>query len=169
MLNRSGTECTEDAPVKTGVRSRRHSLRIQHIATTCFIGLLSVLAVGCSRMTAAETAEMRQAYGLPADMPVKDLGMMELHVGIPKRKSVGWGKDCTVTAIVLTNGSVQLNLLYESRGEVIDGVKTQPYSERSQSVLSAGLVARAMKAKSWFCFPPMRPHFVVAMKPIIIP
>jgi hypothetical protein len=144
-------------------------MRINQIVTIGFSGLLAVLAVGCSRMTVAETAEMRQAYGLPADMPVKDLGVLELHVGIPKRVSVGWGKDCTVTAIVLTNASVQLNLLYESRGEVIDGVKTQPYSERSQSVLPAGLVARAMKAKSWFCFPPMRPHFVVAMKPIILP
>jgi GNAT superfamily N-acetyltransferase len=94
---------------------------------------------------------------------------VELHVGTPKRVSVGWGKDCTVTAIVLTNGSLQLNLLYESRGEVVDGVKTRPYSERSHSVLPAGLVAPAMKAKSWFCFPPMRPHFVVAMKPMVIP
>jgi hypothetical protein len=144
-------------------------MRAYHIGTASLIGLLAVLAVGCSRMTAVERAELRQSFGVPADMPLKELGEVELNVGIPKRVSAGWGKDCTVTAIVLTNGSVQLNLLYESRGEVVDGVKTRPYSERSRVVLPAGLLARAMKAKSWFCFPPMRPQFVVAMKPIIIP
>lgn len=144
-------------------------MRIHPITTIGFIGLLAALALGYSRMSAVEKAEMRQSFGLPADMPVKDLGVVALHAGIPKRVSVGWGKHCTVTAIVLTNGSVQLNLLYESEGEVIDGVKHQPYSERSQVVLPAELLARAMKAKSWFCFPPMRPHFVVAMKPSLIP
>ena len=143
-------------------------MRTHHIATTSLIGLLVALAVGCSRMTAVEEAEVRKSFGVPADIPMKDLGEVELRAGIPKRVRVGWGEDCTVTAIVLTNGSVQLNLLYESRGEVIDGVKTQPYFERSQVVLPAGLLARAMKAKSWFCFPPMRPHFVVAMRPIVV-
>jgi hypothetical protein len=144
-------------------------MRIHPITTIGFIGLLAALALGCSGLTAVEEAEVRQSFGVPADMPMKDLGEVELRAGMPKRVSVGWGKHCTVTAIVLTNGSVQLNLLYESGGEVIDGLKHQPYSERSQVVLPADLLARAMKAKSWFCFPPMRPHFVVAMKPIIIP
>jgi hypothetical protein len=144
-------------------------MRTHHITTTSLIGLLIVLAVGCSKMTTVEEAEVRQSFGLRADMPLKDLGAVDLHVGIPKRVSVGWGKECTVTAIVLTNGSVQLNLLYKSRGEFIDGVKTQPYSERSQVVLPAGLLMRAMKSKSWLCFPPMRPRFVVAMQPTILP
>jgi hypothetical protein len=144
-------------------------MRTHHIAAISLIGMLAVLAVGCSKMTAVEEAEVRQSFGVPADMPMEDLGVVELQVGTPKRVSVGGGKHYSVTAIVLTNGSVQLNLLYESRGEVIDGVKTQPYSERSQVVLPADLLKRAMTAKSWFCFPPMRPHFVVAMKPSLIP
>lgn len=144
-------------------------MRIYHLTTIGFIALLAVLSVGCSGMTAEEEAAVRQSFNVPANMPLKDLNAVELHGGIPKRVNVGWGKDCTVTAIVLTNGAVQLNLLYESRGEVIDGVKTQPYSERSQVVLPPGLLERGMKSKSWLCFPPMRPRFVVAMKPIVIP
>jgi hypothetical protein len=149
-------------------KSPQFPMRIHHIATIGFIGLVAVLAVACSRMTADEATEVRQSFGLPADMPLKDLGAVELRVGTPKRVSVGRGKDCTITATVLTNGKVQLSLLYESRGEVIDGVKTQPYSERSQVVLPPGLLAKAMESKGWLCFPTMRPHFVVAMQPILI-
>lgn len=147
----------------------RQPMRAQHVAVIGVTGLAAVLTIGCSRMTATEQAEVRQSFGLPADMPLKDLGAVELRVGIPKRVSAGWGKECTVTATVLTNGSVQLDLLYESRGEVINGVKTRPYSERTRVVLPPRLLARAMQSKGWLCFPPMRPHFVVAMRPIVIP
>ena len=56
----------------------------QHIATIGFIGLLAVLAVGCSRMTADEEHDVRLSFGLPADIPIKNLGVVELRVGIPK-------------------------------------------------------------------------------------
>lgn len=144
-------------------------MRVHHITTIGFIGLLAVLAAGCSRMTAAEEAQVRRSFGLPADMPLKTLGVVELRADIPKRASVGSGRVCTFTAIVLTNGRLDLNMLYESRGEVIDDVKTKSYSKRSGTVLPSGLLASAMKSKSWLCFPLKRPHFVVAMQPIIIP
>src|SRR5262249_21948476 len=124
--------------------------------------LLVVQAVDCSKMPADEEADVLKSFGLPADMPLKDLGVVELHVGIPKRVSAGRGKDCTITATVLTNALVQLTLLYESTGEVSDGVTTRSYSERSRVVYSP-------RNKGWLCFPPMRPHFVVAMNPIILP
>jgi hypothetical protein len=112
---------------------------------------------------------------------MKDLGVVELRAGVPKRVHVGAGKDCTFTATVLTNGLVRLNLLYEWKHEVIDGVKTQSHSERS-FVLRPGRIARnrtEAEILGWNCFtlPPVpRPdlprrgeHLVVAMKPIIIP
>jgi hypothetical protein len=141
----------------------------QHLAVIDLIGLLVFLAVGCSRMSAVEETEVRQSFGIPADMPLKALGVVELRVGTPKRVTVDSGKDCTFTAIVLTNGRVDLNMLYESRGEVLDGVKTESYSERSGTVLPPGLLASAMKSKSWLCFPLKRPHFVIAIQPVIIP
>ena len=104
-----------------------NNMRRHHIATIGFIGLLAVLTVGCSRMTADEEHDVRLSFGLPADIPIKNPGVVELRVG--------WGKDCTITATVLTNGSVQLSLLYESKGEVIDGVKTQSHFERTQFIL----------------------------------
>ena len=145
-------------------------MRIHHIATIGFIGLLGVLAVGCSRMTADEEADVRKSFGVPADMPMKNLGVVELRAGMPKRVHVGSGKDCTFTATVLTNGLVQLNLLYEWQGEVIDGVKTQSHSERS-------FVFRPRPG--WLCLflppvarpdlPRMGQHLVVAMQLTIIP
>ena len=139
-------------------------MRTHHIAATSLIGLLAVLAVGCSRMTANEEADWRKSFGIPVDMPMKDLGEVELRAGIPKRVSVGWGKDCTITATVLTNGLVRMNLVYESRGEVIDGVKTQSHSERQFVFRPSTVPARWRLA-----LPPIGPHSVVAIRPIIIP
>src|SRR5688572_5973653 len=109
-------------------------MRTHQIAAVSLIGLLMVLAAGCSRMTAGEAADVRRSFGLPADMPLKDLGVVELRVGTSKRISVGRGKDCTVSATRLKNGSVELNVLYESTSEVIDGVRIQPYSEEKSGV-----------------------------------
>jgi hypothetical protein len=75
------------------------------------------------------------------------------------------GKDCTITATVLTNGLVQLNLLYEFKGEIIDGVKTQSHSEQSQSVFRPDSVPAGWR----LCLFPKGQHFVVAMRPTIIP
>ena len=140
-------------------------MRTHHIATTSLIGLLAVLAVGCSRMTADEEADVRKSFGVPADMPMKDLGEVELRAGIPKRVSVGWGKDCTIAATVLTNGLVQMNLVYETKGEVIDGVKTQSHSERSQLVFRPDMVPAGCR----LCLFPKGQHLVVAIRPTIIP
>ncbi|HXJ60126.1 MAG TPA: hypothetical protein VNU68_26060 [Verrucomicrobiae bacterium] len=139
-------------------------MRTYHTATIGLIGLLAVLAAGCSRMTADEEADWRKSFGIPAGMPMKDLGEVELRAGIPKRVSIGGGKDCTITATVLRNDSVQLNLLYEFKGEVIDGVKTQSHSER-QLVFRPSMVP----ARWRLALPPIGPHLVVAMRPIIIP
>ena len=142
----------------------RHSMRTPHIATTCLIGLLAVLAAGCSRMTADEEADWRKSFGIPAEIPMKDLGEVELRAGIPKRVSVGWGKDCTITATVLTNGLVQLNLVYESKGGVIDGAKTQSHSGRSQLMFHPSTVPAGWRLP----LPPIGQHSVVAIRPIII-
>lgn len=145
-------------------------MRIHHLATIGFSGLLAVLAVGCSRRTAEEEADVRKSFGVPADMPMKDLGAVELRAGIPKRVHVGSGKDCTFTATVLTNGLVRLNLLYESQGEVMAGAKPQSHSERS-------FVFRPRPG--WYCFflppvpqpdlPRMGQHLVVAVQLTVIP
>ena len=125
----------------------------------------AVLAVGCSSMTADEEADVRKSFGVPDDMPMKDLGEVELRDGIPKRVRVGWGKDCIITATVLTNGLVQMNLVCESKGEVIDGVKTQPHFERSQSVFRPDSVPAGWR----LCLFPKGQHLVVALRPTIIP
>jgi hypothetical protein len=140
-------------------------MRTHHIATTSLMGLLAVLAVGCSKLTADEEADVRKSFGVPEDMPMKDRGEVELRAAAPKCVSIGRGTDCTITATVLTNGVVQLNLLYQFKGEIIDGVKTQPHSERSQSVFRPGSVPGGWR----LCLFPKGQHLVVAIRPTIIP
>ncbi|HEY5910827.1 MAG TPA: hypothetical protein VJA21_09515 [Verrucomicrobiae bacterium] len=140
-------------------------MRRHHIAAIGLIGLVAVLTVGCSWLTAEEEAEVRQSFGVPSDMPMNDLGEVRLRAGMPKRVRLGAGKDCTLTATVLTNGSVQLNLLYEFKGEIIDGVKTQSHSERSQSVFRPNSVPAGWR----LCLFPKGEQFVVAIRPIVVP
>jgi len=137
----------------------------QLIATAGLVGLLAVLAAGCSRLTAVEEAEVRQSFNVHADTPMKDLGEVELRAGMPKRLRIGSGKHCTITATVLTNGLVQLNLVYEFKGGIVDGVRTQSRAERSQSVFRPSTVPARWRL---VLFPEGQP-FVVAIRPIIIP
>ena len=58
-----------------------------------------------------------------------------------------------------------MNLLYEFKGEIINGVKTQSHSERSQSVFRPESVPAGWR----LCLFPKGQHFVVAMRPTIIP
>jgi hypothetical protein len=143
---------------------RRHCVGIHPVAAIGFIGLLAFLVASCSSGTAVEEAEVRQAFGVPADMPLRDLGVVKLRAGIPTRARLGEGKDCTLTANVLTNGVVQLNVLYEFRGETIDGVKTQSHSEKSQSLY------RPSSVEGWrLCLFPKGQHLAVAVQPTLIP
>ena len=129
------------------------------------IGLLIVLAVGCSGLTTVEEAEVRQSFGVPADMPMNDLGEVKLRAGLSKRVRIDRGMDCTITATMLTNGSVQMNLVYESKSEVFDGAKMPTQTERSKLVFRPGMVPAGWR----LCLFPKDRHFVVAMRPIITP
>ena len=147
------------------IGSLRHLMRLHHIAAIGFIGLLAVLVVGCSTMTAEQEADVRKAFGVPPDMPMTDVGEVKLRAGIPKRVRLGAGKDCTITAIQLTNGMAELTLLYEFKNEIMDGVKTVSHSERSRSVFRPEGVPPGWR----LCLFPKGQNFVVAMRPIIVP
>ena len=148
-----------------GSRRLRHAMSSYHTAMMSLIGLLIVLAAGCSGLTTDEEADVRQAFGVPANMPMKDLGEVKLHAGIPKRVRIDRGMDCTITATMLTNGLSQMNLAYESKSEVIDGVKMPSHSEQSQLVLRPDMVPTGWR----LCFFPKGQHFAAAMRPIITP
>jgi len=133
-------------------------MRIKHLVTRGSAAVLfAVLAVACSR-TKGEEAKLRQEFSIPADMLVKDLGVIGLIPDTPKRLSLGPGKDCTITAAVLTNGIIQMNLAYESKEEIVEGKAVQAYSERSQFLLQPDMR----------CAPKMGKNLVVVMRPAII-
>ena len=112
-------------------------VHVPHLMNLAIAGLLVWFVAGCSR-TSAEEARLRRELSIPARMAMKNLGVLELRADTPKRVSLGPGKDCTVTATVLTNGLLQMNLAYEAKVEKADGSRTNNFSQRSRFLLPAG-------------------------------
>jgi len=132
-------------------------MHIQHIITIAAAALFAALAVSCSKTTPEEAA-LRQRFSIPADMPVKDLGEIQLIADTPKRLSLGKGKDCTISATALTNDLLRMSLVYESANEIVDGTTAHNYTERSTFLLHRGQQ----------CAPKMGKQLMVVMKPVLI-
>ena len=113
--------------------------------------------IGCSK-TNARDAKLRQEFSIPADMPVRDLGVVELRSDTPKHIVLGDGKDCTVTGTPLTNGLLQMNVAYTAKEEVVKGQPTHNFSQRSQFLLPIGRG----------CAPKLGEHLTVVMRPAMI-
>src|SRR6185295_15034033 len=96
--------------------------------------LAAVTLVNCSKMNARD-GKLRQEFSIPADMPVRDLGVLELRPDTPKRIVLSDGKDCTITATPLTNGLLQMNVAYSAKEEVVKGETTHNFFQRSQFLL----------------------------------
>ena len=132
-------------------------MRIQHIITIAAAVLFAALAVSCSRTTPEEAA-LRREFSIPADMPVKDLGEIQLIAATPKRVSLGKGKDCTISATALPNDILSISLVYESSNERVDGMAADSYTERSTFLLPRG----------HRCAPKMGKQLMVVMRPVLI-
>ncbi len=132
-------------------------MRIQHIIPIAAMALFVLLAVSCSRTTPGEAA-LRRDFFIPADMPVKDLGEIQLTADMPKRVSLGKGKDCTISATALTNDILRMSLVYESSAESVDGRTANNYTERSTFLLHRGQR----------CAPKMGKQLFVVMRPVLI-
>lgn len=93
-------------------------MRIPHIITTSATVLVTLFAAGCSKSSSEPTAQattVRQVSSLPADIPTKDLGEVELTASTQKRVSLGEGKECVITPTVLPDGNLQMELIVESK------------------------------------------------------
>ena len=119
--------------------------------------LAAIGVVGCSKMSARD-AKLRQEFSIPADMPVRDLGVVELHSDAPRRILLDDGKDCTVTATLLTNGLLQMNVVYHAKEEVVKGQTTHNFSQRSRFLLPVGRG----------CAPKLGEHPMVVIRPAMI-
>jgi hypothetical protein len=115
---------------------------------------LALVPLACSRMTAGE-AKLRQEFSIPPDMPMRDLGVVELKPDTPKHVSLGKGKECTITATVLTNGLLQIKLAYESK--VTDRYSTRTDSQKSQFLLPQGKR----------CAPKVANDLILVMQPVV--
>jgi hypothetical protein len=107
-----------------------------YFTRTCAINataLVLLFAAGCSKSPDRETAEdkkLRKELSIPASMPVKDLGVVELSANIPKRISLGEGREFIITPIVLSNDVLMVHMFVETK-------KAGNLTERSQSQLMA--------------------------------
>ena len=132
-------------------------MNMRHIVSLALAALAAVGVVGCSK-TNARDARLRQEFSIPADMPVRDLGVVELRSDTPQRIVLGDGKDCTVTATLLTNGLLQMNVVYYAKEEVVKGQTTHNFSQRSRFLLPVGRG----------CAPKLGEHLMVVMRPAMI-
>ncbi len=79
--------------------------------------LVALFAGGCSKSpNEAQTANPQHVLSHPTDMPMKDLGEVELVNHTQKRFSLGDGKECVIISTVLANGNLQMDLSIEGKG-----------------------------------------------------
>jgi hypothetical protein len=132
-------------------------MNMRHIVGLALAALATVCVVGCSK-TNARDARLRQEFSIPADMPVRDLGVVELRSDTPKRILLGDGKDCTITATPVTNGLLQMNVAYTAKEEVVKGQTIHNFSHRSRFLLPVGRG----------CAPKLGEHLTVVLRPVMI-
>jgi hypothetical protein len=76
---------------------------------------------------------LHQVPALPADVPIADLGEVELSDSTQKRIALGPGKECVLLPTVLSDGKVQIDLAVESKAA--DGQVQQLGSSRITTFL----------------------------------
>lgn len=129
------------------------------LLTLGLFALVTVLSAGCSGMSPEVEAEVRQSFGVPADMPMKDLGVVELREGIPKRLSVCPGNYCTFRATVVTNDRLKLDIFFELGMKGNNPTRT----ETDQWVF------RPPTGKVWrLCLLPKGENLAIAIQPILV-
>jgi hypothetical protein len=98
-------------------------------------------------------------------MPMKDLGRVKLHLGEPKRMSLGSGEYCIITATSWTNHFVRVNLQYEDRGTPCDRMKRAIHSGQKQILFRPDTVPIGWR----LCTGPFGDGWMLAIHPIILP
>lgn len=101
--------------------------------------LATLLITGCSKMS-AEEAKLRQAFpSIPAEMPIVNLGEIDLISGSPKSIELDGGQLLAITATDQIDGTIQIFLEYESIQQKIGSVIKKTYSESSRFLLKPGM------------------------------
>lgn len=133
-------------------------------AASLLIGL-AVISSGCNQLTAVQEAEVRQAFGVPADLKLIDLGAVELRPGVPKHRSLGAGRECAITATILTNGLVQLDLVCEPPLAARAATNVPPRPDAVHAVFRPDSVSAGWR----ICLFPSHQPFAVALQPKLRP
>ncbi len=86
-------------------------MRLRQIITMSTVALFAAWTVSCSTTSHNRSANER------------NLGVVELSPHVPKRVSLGHGKDCVITLTVLADGNYLMDISIETK--TADG-KTEP-------------------------------------------
>lgn len=143
----------------------RFVVRNQCRLSSACLAVLILLIAGCARLTEGQAADVRKAYGIPADLPMIDLGAIELRAGRTKHLRLSRGREISLTAAPLTNGLVRLDLDYQSQNELTSGTQPSGYTERKQLIFDPAKLTSGWR----ICGGPFKAGFVVALQPIITP
>ena len=100
---------------------------ISRLLHLILVSVTLLLAPSCSEQSIQE-AKLRRELHIPADMPIRDLGTVELLVNSPRVIDLGDGKVVTVTTYGITNDLLQISVAYTYKHQPLAGRKAQPYA-----------------------------------------
>lgn len=110
-------------------------MRLPNISLICAVALS---ATGCVRES-AQLAQVRRELSVPANVPIRDLGVLELTAGKPKWVHLDAGRDLSVTASVISNDLYQMQVAYTSTNSSLFGHLTRNYTENQTFQLRPGM------------------------------
>jgi len=84
---------------------------ISRLLHLILVSVTLLLAPSCSEQSIQE-AKLRRELHIPADMPIRDLGTVELLVNSPRVIDLGDGKVVTVTTYGITNDLLQISVVH---------------------------------------------------------
>ncbi len=112
-----------------------HFMRLPHIGLVCAMALS---AAGCARES-AQLAQVRRELSVPRNVPIRDLGVLELAADKPKWVHLGAGRDLSITASVISNDLYQMHVVYTSTNSAFFGHLTRSRTEDSTFQLRPGM------------------------------
>lgn len=122
------------------------------------IMLAAFLMSGYSRMS-EEEAQIRNDYSsIPEEMPVRNLGNVEMISGEPIEFDLAKGRHLSITATETDDGTLEMIFNYRAASRKIGGIVKEVYTEKSRFLLRPGMR----------CAPKMGDDIAVVIRPKIV-
>lgn len=121
------------------------------------IFLFVILGFGCSKVSESEAEIRKEFSSIPADMPIRELGVVEFESGTAKEFEMKKGKSLSITATELNDGNIEMKFEYGATSGKAAGLVKESYSETRRFLIRPGTR----------CAPKMGDDVAVVIRPVI--